>query len=402
MYEKVCPTVCRGTPTGGYVYDLPDRHSFVFVKRISILVVAFVVLLTLLPLTIVEAQSFRNCAAVKAKYPNGVAINFGVICTSGAEINRQVYLANQRLDRDTDGLICEDEWAQSIGTGSATTLTPAVTSTVAPLQVPGGTWFDTSFWSTERLLFGRGYRFYTCSTGRGTTSLSVKIGSEWFRKAVAVVSDNPTLCKDAAFPVLHSYYWSIDVKGPNAETYVDLRLDGFTSTTQTVRLIVTSESALTTTTTTAPPQRSIPAGSWEFEYLWDSKILSMNKRYMHVICVSGNNPNLVLTLSISINNTWVKKAESFPTSSELRDKCTDANFPIAHRFYWTPDWPGTPLDKYTSTLSMKVSGLSSDSFYSRRAFSSVSSESAYWRDATSNVARTLECAFGLVTCSKKP
>ena len=76
------------------------------------------VLLTLLPLTIAEAQSFRNCAAVKAKYPYGVAINFGVIGTSGAEINRQVYLANQRLDRDTDGLICEDEWAQSIGTGS--------------------------------------------------------------------------------------------------------------------------------------------------------------------------------------------------------------------------------------------------------------------------------------------
>jgi len=92
--------------------------------------VASVVLLTLLPWNTAEAKTFKNCAAVKAKYPNGVAINFAVMGTSGAEINRAIYLRNQRLDRDKDGLICEDEWAQSIG---ITTTTTTTTTTTVPV-----------------------------------------------------------------------------------------------------------------------------------------------------------------------------------------------------------------------------------------------------------------------------
>jgi len=94
----------------------------VTVKRPGIFLVASVVLLTLLPWNTAEAQTFKNCAAVKAKYPNGVAINFAVMGTSGAEINRVIYLRNQRLDRDKDGLICEDELKRNSTTTTTTTL----------------------------------------------------------------------------------------------------------------------------------------------------------------------------------------------------------------------------------------------------------------------------------------
>jgi S1-C subfamily serine protease len=90
-------------------------------------------LLAVLPAQVASAQSFRNCATLKAKYSNGVAINFGVIGTSGAEINRTVYLRNQRLDRDKDGIICEDEWAQSL---SATTTTTTTTTLPVTRKTP--------------------------------------------------------------------------------------------------------------------------------------------------------------------------------------------------------------------------------------------------------------------------
>jgi len=78
--------------------------------------VASVVLLTLLPWNTAEAQTFKNCAAVKAKYPNGVAINRQAVGTSAASVSRQIYLLNKRLDRDVDGIVCEDESLQAIGT----------------------------------------------------------------------------------------------------------------------------------------------------------------------------------------------------------------------------------------------------------------------------------------------
>lgn len=59
------------------------------------------------------AQTFRNCSALKAKYPKGIAVNFRVIGRSGAIINRELYLKNQRLDKDRDGIVCENEQLQN-------------------------------------------------------------------------------------------------------------------------------------------------------------------------------------------------------------------------------------------------------------------------------------------------
>lgn len=37
------------------------------------------------------AEMFKNCVVVRTKYPNGVAMKFWVMGTSGAEINRTIH-----------------------------------------------------------------------------------------------------------------------------------------------------------------------------------------------------------------------------------------------------------------------------------------------------------------------
>lgn len=110
--------------------------------------------------SIVEAQTFKNCRSLWAKYPYGVAINFGVVGTSEAEINRTIYLRNQRLDRDKDGIVCEDEALQSLGV--ATTLPATRKTPVTDLAA-----FVQSFGSALSTIQCRGSR--GTSTGSGTS-----------------------------------------------------------------------------------------------------------------------------------------------------------------------------------------------------------------------------------------
>lgn len=56
-----------------------------------------------------SARTFKNCAQLRSMHPQGVAINFGAAGGSGAYISREIYLRNQRMDRDRDGIICEVE-----------------------------------------------------------------------------------------------------------------------------------------------------------------------------------------------------------------------------------------------------------------------------------------------------
>lgn len=107
------------------------RRSFVVTVVVALLFVT-------LSVGRAEAQTFRNCAAVRAKYPNGVAINFAVVGTSGAYIDRRIYLQHQRLDRDKDGIICEDESKQTAMTTTQTAIpaSPATDATTTTAREP--------------------------------------------------------------------------------------------------------------------------------------------------------------------------------------------------------------------------------------------------------------------------
>jgi hypothetical protein len=53
------------------------------------------------------STKYRNCDALRAKYPYGVARNKASVGTTGATVNAKVYTANRGLDRDKDGVACE-------------------------------------------------------------------------------------------------------------------------------------------------------------------------------------------------------------------------------------------------------------------------------------------------------
>ena len=66
-----------------------------------------------LTITNVEAapKKFKNCAAMQAVYPSGVA-KPGAVDKQGKakgtpEVNAKLYAANKHLDRDKDGWACE-------------------------------------------------------------------------------------------------------------------------------------------------------------------------------------------------------------------------------------------------------------------------------------------------------
>ena len=56
---------------------------------------------------VVPTQKFKNCDALRVKFPNGVAESVKAAGTSGATVNKKVYQANRGMDRDKDGIACE-------------------------------------------------------------------------------------------------------------------------------------------------------------------------------------------------------------------------------------------------------------------------------------------------------
>lgn len=57
------------------------------------------------------AKEFRNCTELNKAYPGGVAlpgaVNSGGNTKKVPKFNRALYLANQKSDRDKDGIACE-------------------------------------------------------------------------------------------------------------------------------------------------------------------------------------------------------------------------------------------------------------------------------------------------------
>ena len=61
----------------------------------------------------VDRTRYKNCTELNVEYEDGVAKtsrwkNRGRAIYGDPEVNRGVYLRNERLDRDRDGIICED------------------------------------------------------------------------------------------------------------------------------------------------------------------------------------------------------------------------------------------------------------------------------------------------------
>ncbi len=57
----------------------------------------------------VHAASFKNCTALRAKYPNGVAKSAVTAKKQKnmPKVSASIYKSNIKMDRDKDGTICE-------------------------------------------------------------------------------------------------------------------------------------------------------------------------------------------------------------------------------------------------------------------------------------------------------
>ena len=57
------------------------------------------------------AKTFKNCTELNKVYPGGVAlpgaINSGGVTKLTPKYDKKLYLANQKSDRDKDGIACE-------------------------------------------------------------------------------------------------------------------------------------------------------------------------------------------------------------------------------------------------------------------------------------------------------
>lgn len=80
-------------------------------KRIAIVSIFLGLTIGLTPSSQAASKVFKNCTELNKVYPGGVAlpgaINVGGAIKKTPKYNKGLYLANQKSDRDKDGIACE-------------------------------------------------------------------------------------------------------------------------------------------------------------------------------------------------------------------------------------------------------------------------------------------------------
>ena len=80
-------------------------------KRLLALAICLAIVILAMPSSQAAAKEFKNCTELNRVYPGGVAmpgaINSGGKTKKTPKYNKALYLANQKSDRDKDGIACE-------------------------------------------------------------------------------------------------------------------------------------------------------------------------------------------------------------------------------------------------------------------------------------------------------
>jgi hypothetical protein len=99
-------------------------------KRLSFVLV---LVATLVLPTTANAAVFKNCSALNAKYPNGVAKSRAAARKQAVipKVSASIYKRNSRLDRDRDGTVCESSGVS----GSPNPVAPIPESTTSTSPV---------------------------------------------------------------------------------------------------------------------------------------------------------------------------------------------------------------------------------------------------------------------------
>ena len=80
-------------------------------RRVFLLTSTLFLSVVVIPQSQAAAKVFKNCTELNKVYPGGVAmpgaINSGGMTKKTPKYNKALYLANQKSDRDKDGIACE-------------------------------------------------------------------------------------------------------------------------------------------------------------------------------------------------------------------------------------------------------------------------------------------------------
>ena len=80
-------------------------------KRILVFSIVLATSLSLMPTSHGAAKVFKNCTELNKVYPGGVAlpgaINQGGVTKLTPKVDKKLYEANKKSDRDKDGIACE-------------------------------------------------------------------------------------------------------------------------------------------------------------------------------------------------------------------------------------------------------------------------------------------------------
>ena len=80
-------------------------------KRLTVVSICLGLTFGLVPSSQAAAKVFKNCTELNKVYPGGVAlpgaVNVGGVVKKSPKYNKALYLANQKSDRDKDGIACE-------------------------------------------------------------------------------------------------------------------------------------------------------------------------------------------------------------------------------------------------------------------------------------------------------
>jgi hypothetical protein len=80
-------------------------------KRLFSLAICLAIAISMMPSSQAVTKVFKNCTELNKVYPGGVAmpgaINSGGMTKKTPKYNKALYLANQKSDRDKDGIACE-------------------------------------------------------------------------------------------------------------------------------------------------------------------------------------------------------------------------------------------------------------------------------------------------------
>lgn len=192
------------------------------------------------------AAGFKNCSQMRATYRLGVAINAKISGEYPAVINKRIYSANSFLDKDSDGIVCENEILQiklnlSAGSPSTTTTPP----TLPTPQSPQSLTFQNG--GSANLVKGVTYIIKACGVKPWPTYLDVlSLTNGWTQKATATWGIDTSFCQKS-FPYLVSFGWKV-IENPGEVTSIQLR--GFTNEMK-MKVVITDAPVVVSTTAPA-------------------------------------------------------------------------------------------------------------------------------------------------------